>query len=142
MLSGQIALICAAVFAGAAVYINFAEHPARLGLDEGPLLKQWQPSYKRGFTMQASLAVIGGLFGLYTWYVINDWRWALGAIVLMSNWPFTLWKIMPVNNQLMAMSPETPGENMREMMEQWGTLHGVRSALGCAATLIFLWALN
>jgi hypothetical protein len=114
MLAGQLALVAAAVFTGAAIYINIAEHPARLLLDEGPLLTQWKPSYKRGFAMQASLAVIGSLLGLWAWFLTQDWRWGLGAVVLVANWPFTLVAIMPVNNRLMAMPTDEPPIDARQ----------------------------
>jgi hypothetical protein len=140
MLVGQLALTIAAVFAGAAIYINVAEQPARLRLDNRSLLAEWKPAYKRGYVMQASLAVMGGFFGLLAYLSTLDWRWLLGAIVLLANWPYTLFVIVPTNHHLMDTPPEAASAETRRMLERWGALHAGRSALGLVATLIFLWA--
>ena len=87
MLAGQLALIVAALFAGAAIYVNVAEQPARLGLEDRSLLVQWKPAYKRGFIMQASLAIAGFLLGMLSWWQTNNWAWLLGAVVIVANWP-------------------------------------------------------
>jgi hypothetical protein len=105
--AGQLATIVAAAFAGTAFYVNFAEQPARLGLDDRALLKQWKPSYDRGLMMQAS-----------------------GA------------DIMPTNNALKAIAESDAGPQSRALIVKWGGLHAVRTALGIAATLAYLWALN
>ncbi|HEY7245246.1 MAG TPA: DUF1772 domain-containing protein [Xanthobacteraceae bacterium] len=139
-MAGQLALIVAAVFAGAALYVSFAEQPARLYLDDRSLLVEWKPSYKRGFAMQAPLAVAGFLLGLLAWWQANDWRWLLGAAVLVANWPYTLLAIMPTNRAIAAIDPARPGLQARALVEKWGRLHAGRSALGFAATAIFLWA--
>jgi hypothetical protein len=140
MIAGLIALAIAAVFAGAALYVSVAEQPARLALGDGPLLAEWQPSYKRGAAMQASLAALGGALGLLAWAMTGDWRWAAGAVLLLTNWPYTMIVIMPTNRRLMAMRPDSPGADCRRLMEHWGRLHAVRTALGTAAMLGFLWA--
>jgi hypothetical protein len=140
MLIGQLALTIAAVFTGAAVYINVAEQPARLQLDNRSLLAEWKPAYKRGYAMQASLAIVGGLFGLLAYLTALDWRWLLGAIVLLANWPYTLFVIAPTNNRLMGIPPDAATDETRRMLERWGALHAGRSALGLVVTLIFLWA--
>ena len=59
MLAGQLALIAAAVFTGAAVYVNVAEQPARLELGDGALLTEWKSAYGRGLVMQAPIALVG-----------------------------------------------------------------------------------
>jgi len=139
MLAGQLALTMAAFFTGAAFYINAVEQPARLELDDGPLVALWKPAYRRGFVMQASLALVGCLLGIAAWWEQDHWTWLLGAILLIANWPYTLFVIMPTNRQLLAMDPRAPAAQARALVEQWGLLHAVRTALGSAATLIYLW---
>jgi hypothetical protein len=141
VLVGQLALIAAALFTGAAVYVNVAEQPARLALDDQALLAEWKPAYQRGFAMQASLAIIGFLLGVIAARGDDiDWRWLAGALLLLANWPFTLIVMLPTNKALTEIAPQNAGPKSRELIEQWGRLHAVRSGLGATATVLFLWA--
>src|SRR5258708_33001926 len=99
MLFGQLALISAAGFAGAALYVNVAEQPARLELDDQALLSEWKPSYKRGFAMQAPLAVAGCIFGLIAWWHARELGFLVGAALMMANWPWTLLGMMATNKR-------------------------------------------
>jgi hypothetical protein len=139
MLAGQLALVVAALFTGAAFYINFAEQPARLGLDDRALLAEWKVAYERGFAMQASLALVGFVSGVAAAMIGSDSRWLVGAVVLVANWPFTLGAIMPTNTLLMGTEPEKAGLASRVLIEKWGRLHAVRTLLGAIATFAFLW---
>ena len=142
MLVGHLALALAAAFAGAAFYINFAEHPARLGLDDKALLKQWKPSYDAGYSMQASLAVASGVCGLVAAWMTGDWRWIVGSVTVLANLPYTFIGIMPTNHKLKAIDENDAGPASRAMLVTWARLHAVRTALGIAATIAYLWALS
>jgi uncharacterized membrane protein len=140
MIAGQLALIAAAVFAGAAFYVGFAEQPARLHLDDPSLLAQWKPAYKRGAAMQAPLAIIGFLLGLLAWWQTGAWQWLVGALLIIANWPYTLLVILPTNKRLLAIAPPQAGSESRKLIEKWARLHAGRTALGSAATCLYLWA--
>lgn len=140
MIFGLLALTTAALFTGAAIYINIAEHPARLKLDDAALLTEWKPSYKNGRIMQAGLAAASGLLARIAFFFGWNYRWLLGALLILAPWPYTLYIIAPTNNTLMAVEPANIGPNARAMIQKWGWLHAGRSAMGAAATLVFLWA--
>lgn len=140
MVAGHLALVIAAVFTGAAVYISVVEQPARSRLDAAGQLIEWKPAYARAAAMQAPLALIGSLAGLWAWLATGDWRQLLGALTLVANWPYTLIVIMPINRRLLAIEPAQAGSESRALIEEWGRLHAVRSALGFAAMAIFFWA--
>lgn len=137
---GLIALVLAAVFFGAAIYINVGEHPARLDLPVEAALAHWGPAYRSGFAMQASLAVVSGLFGLAAWWLNGGALWVIGAVLILANWPYTMLVIMPVNRQLEATAAEEANAGTMALLVRWGELHVWRSTLSGLATLAFLGA--
>jgi hypothetical protein len=134
---GLLALVTASIFFGAAVYINIAEHPARLGLPDGAALAECGPAYRRGFAMQAPIAVVSALLGGAAWWTTGDLLWVVGAVIMIANWPYTLVAIMPINHLLEATA-SGGDRDTRERLVRWGQLHAVRSGLSAVATLIYL----
>jgi hypothetical protein len=68
--------------------------------------------------MQASLAIVGGLFGLVAFLSTLDLRWLLGAAVLLANWPYTIFVITPTNRHLMDTSPEAATAETRRILDR------------------------
>ena len=141
MIAGLLALVVAALFAGAALYVSAVEHPARLGLDDRAAVLEWRPAYKRGTWMQAPLAIAGFIVGAIACWQTRETAFALGALAMIANWPWTLLAIMPTNKQLLAIALSGANAGSRPLLEKWGQLHAIRTALGLLATLAFLWAL-
>jgi len=139
-LSGELALVAAALFTGAAIYVIACEQPARLALDDRALLAEFKPSYKNGTLMQAPLALLGCVLGLIAWWQVGNWRWLAGAIAILSPWPWTLFIIRPINSELLNTDLTNAGPQTRALIVKWGLLHLGRVTFGAAATLLFLLA--
>ena len=130
--------ICAGLFAGAAIYINAVEHPARMSCGNDVALREFAPSYRRATVMQASLAVIGCLAGLWSAWVLGDAWVGFGALLLGAVVPFTLVVILPTNKQLLEPSLDPSDTRTTELLTRWGSLHAVRSVLSSIAFVIYL----
>ena len=135
-----IAVVSATLFAGAALYINLVEHPARLACGTELALRQFAPSYKRATVMQVFLALVATGAGLAQWARAGGSLWLWGSLAMVSVIPFTMIVIFPTNRKLLERGRDAAPEETRSLLETWGRLHAVRSLLSLAASLLFAWA--
>jgi hypothetical protein len=138
MAFGLLAALCAGVFAGAAIYINVVEHPARMACGTALALRQFAPSYRRAAAMQASLALVGLLAGVSGWLRGGPASLLVGGLILGMVVPFTLVFILPTNRRLLAPGLDPESEEAGDLLRRWGRLHAVRSALGGLAFVVLL----
>lgn len=140
MIFGHLALVAAALFTGAALYVNVVEQPARLALADASALAQWKPAQRRGFALEAALVLAAFGLGMSAFLIVGNWRWLAGGVLMLANWPFTFTGVMPTNRRLQAERETAPGPDCRKLLSNWGQLHMVRTGLGGLATLVFFWA--
>lgn len=133
-----VATLSAALFCGAAIYINLAEHPARMACDTMTAATVWEPSYKRATLMQASLAILGFLAGVAVWLLGGGGMWLVGAVLIGLVVPFTFVAIMPTNKRLLEPGRDLASSETRALLEQWGKLHAVRSLLSLLASIMYV----
>ncbi len=139
--AGIIAVLACTLFAGAAVYINVAEHPARLSCGTEIALTQWAPSYKRATLMQLPLAILATIAGIGRWLLAGDGLWLTGSLCVFLVIPFTLVCILPTNNRLLEPRRDKGSVETRALLETWGRLHAVRSVLSLLGSVLFALAL-
>lgn len=138
MIIELIATVCAAIFAGAAVYINLVEHPARMSLGNAPALAEWAPSYHRATAMQAPLALIGALTGVLAGVLGGGAGWLGGGVLLGAVIPITLIVIFPTNRELLDPATAANLDRVGALLGRWNRLHAIRSVLSTVALLLFL----
>ena len=134
-----VATFAAAMFAGAALYVNVAEHPARMTLDTRFAAAQWAPSYRRATWMQAPLALLSLAAGLGSWLLGGGIGWAVAALLIGAVVPFTLIGIMPTNRALLGSGRDLGTAETRALLEHWAKLHAVRTGLSLAATILYVY---
>jgi uncharacterized membrane protein len=138
MLVSGCAILSTAIFTGAAIYVSLVEHPARSEVTTECAIAQWRPSYRRAALMQAALAIVATVLAIASWFGGGGWSWLLAAVLIASVVLFTLVVMWPINKQLEAGALETSSEQVRVLLNQWGRLHAVRSALSLAALLLMI----
>jgi hypothetical protein len=139
------ATICAGTFLGAAfgaaIYINFVEHPARMSCGQDLAVREFGPSYARASVMQGALAVLGCLIGLIAAWVLRDVTVGIGAVLLGLVVPFTLIVIFPTNKQLLAPGLDAASTTAGTLLVRWNRLHAVRSVLSGISFALLLYRL-
>lgn len=138
MLLELIATFCTGLFAGAAIYINLVEHPARLETGTAAAVKQWRPSYRRATVMQASLAIAGLLAAFGAWVQGRGTPVLVAGLLLGVVVPFTLVVIFPTNRQLSDSSLDDGSSQAAALLDKWNRLHAVRSGAALLALIVLL----
>ncbi len=137
-----LATLSCSLFAGAAAYVTFVEHPARMSCGTELAAQEFIPSYRRGTIMQASLSLFGSMCAVAAWLLGGSLWWTIAAIPLALVIPFTLVIISPTNRKLVNPTLDRKSETARQLLSHWGRLHAVRSMLSIVSLVSFLFLLS
>jgi anthrone oxygenase-like protein len=136
-----IAVLATTLFAGAAIYISVAEHPARMECGTAVAATVFGPSYRRAAVMQAVLALVATAGAIGAWFMGAAVTWLIGALLIFAVVPFTLFVIMPTNKKLLDPAMERSSDTAHGLLQHWGRLHAVRSVLALSSSIVFLTSL-
>jgi hypothetical protein len=64
--------------------------------------------------------------------------WLIAALFIGVVVPFTFIAIMPTNHRLLEPGRDLGSTETRALLEKWGNLHAVRSALSLIASIIYI----
>jgi uncharacterized membrane protein len=132
------AIFSSALFAGAALYINLVEHPARMQCGTELAATVFGPSYHRATAMQVPLALVATLSAVGSWWFDDSILWIAGALFIIAVIPYTLVVILPTNKRLLAAGMDRSSMDTRRLLIRWGRLHALRTIASLSATIVFL----
>ena len=138
MILQAIALFGCGTFFGAAFYISVGQHPAALEAGTSVAARFFPPMYKRAAPMQIASALAGSIAGLIVWYLSASAMWLVGALLLLSVIPITLFFIKPVNDVLLGPENDPDSDATGELLKQWGPKQWVRTIVSGVSFLVYL----
>jgi Domain of unknown function (DUF1772) len=136
-----VAVLSCSLFAGASVYINLVEHPARMECGVEVAATEFSPSYRRATVMQATLAAVGLVSSIAAWLAGATFWWLVAGALLGSVIPFTLFVILPTNKLLLSPTLDKQSVEAERLLARWARLHAVRSVLSALALSLLLYLL-
>jgi hypothetical protein len=113
------ALACA-LFTGAAVYITFIEHPARMQCGVEIAAAEFAPSYRRATLMQVTCAALGLVASFGAWLAGASFWWVVAGVLLGSVIPFTLIVILSTNKRLLSPALDRRSADAERLLARWG----------------------
>ena len=93
-----VAILAATFFSGAAIYINLAEHPARMECSTQLAATVFGPSYRRAAVMQIILALAATIAGIGAWFLGVPRLWFVGAVLIARTRPSASTMLLAGNN--------------------------------------------
>jgi hypothetical protein len=127
------------MFTGAAIYITFIEHPARMQCGVEIAATEFATSYRRATVMQVTCAAVSLASSVAAWLAEASSWWLIAGVLLGSVIPFTLIAILPTNKRLLSPTLDRRSAEAERLLASWGKLHAVRSLLSGLALLLFLY---
>lgn len=134
-----VSVLSCGLFAGASIYVNLVEHPARMECGTQLAATEFPPSYRRATVMQAALATLGLVASIAAWQLGATFWWAVAGAVLGTVIPFTVIVIFPTNKKLLSPTLDKTSAHAKTLLARWAVLHAVRSVLSGLAFLGFLY---
>jgi Domain of unknown function (DUF1772) len=134
-----VAVLACGLFAGAAIYVSLAEHPARMECGVELAATEFAPSYRRASILQAILAAVGLVSSIVAFVGGATFWWIVAGALLGSVIPFTLIVILPTNQLLLGPGLDRRSAETERLLARWGILHAVRSVVSGLALLLFLY---
>jgi len=136
--SQNIALLCTALFAGAATYISLVERPtiAEGGAElTGTYLLLAQP---RPMFFQTFFAAAGGLAGIAAGITGNAALWLAGGLVLVFAVLIQLVAVLPETRRLFQADLTADPEKASNVYRKLTRLHSTQTLAGLASLAIFI----